>query len=248
MPLLLLPVMMGEISALTGAQPGSDGEFFPFLSTYFVWGVFLGFFALNILVGLIGAGFCLAGREFRYPILGTRLARYVEYQPGTGTDGPAGTLNGEREDRWVAAMSHAVVVLLMWGLTLPLVVWFAEKNNSKFLRFQALQALVYQVMELALYIGATALYMLAVFLMIGAMMVVSAFTDPQTGMVILLIFGFIILLFIAVVLLLMPLLQILGQWAALRILQGRDYEYPLLGRRLRGWLDRPGLEPRRGAS
>ena len=36
--------------------------------------------------------------------------------------------------------------------------------------------------------------------------------------------------------LIMPLFHILGQWAGLRVLQGHDYRYPLIGRLVENWL------------
>ena len=47
---------------------------------------------------------------------------------------------------------------------------------------------------------------------------------------------FIFLLCMAVVVLVIPLYQIIGQWAGLRILRGRDYRYPFVGRWAEGWL------------
>ena len=40
------------------------------------------------------------------------------------------------------------------------------------------------------------------------------------------------------VILFVPLLHILGQWAGYRILKGDDYHYPILGKRLEQWLAR----------
>jgi uncharacterized Tic20 family protein len=44
------------------------------------------------------------------------------------------------------------------------------------------------------------------------------------------------LLVIVLVMLLVPLLHILGQWAGYRVLKGDDYRYPLVGRLVEKWI------------
>jgi uncharacterized Tic20 family protein len=45
----------------------------------------------------------------------------------------------------------------------------------------------------------------------------------------------ILLLISAVLILSVPLLHILGQWAGYRVLKGDDYQYPLIGRLVQKW-------------
>ena len=45
----------------------------------------------------------------------------------------------------------------------------------------------------------------------------------------------IILLISAVLILSVPLLHILGQWAGYRVLKGEDYQYPVIGRLVQRW-------------
>jgi uncharacterized Tic20 family protein len=213
---------------------GAAGEpLAPLMSTFVIWGIMLAGILVYMGTGIIGAGLNLAGKEFRVPFLGKRLARYLEYRSGSDIE----PLNEEREDRWVAAMSHAAVVINLWGMVLPLIVWFMERKRSALLRFQEFQALLFQVITAALLFAALAVYMFSLGLVFAGTLIVSGSSDSGS-LLIILILSMVILLIFAAIVLAVPLLHILGQWAALRILQGHDYQYPLLGRRIRSWLDR----------
>jgi uncharacterized Tic20 family protein len=64
-----------------------------------------------------------------------------------------------------------------------------------------------------------------------------------TGMIGLVALG-LSMLVMMLILLIMPLLHILGQWAGYRVLKGDNYQYPLIGRVVGGWLDkRTPVEP-----
>ncbi|HEY2981862.1 MAG TPA: DUF4870 domain-containing protein [Anaerolineales bacterium] len=238
-PLLLFPLTLGELKSLSASASGANPGALPFLSISISYGLILGMLVIYVLLGIAGAALSLAGQDFKYPLLGTRLARYVSYEPAARDHEQRSDLNEEREDRWVAAMSHATVVVIMWGLLLPLVAWATEKDRSRFLRFQALQALVYQALGLVAYFAAMFLYMLGVLgLGIGMMLGASAQDPSGPALVVLIVSSLMILIFL-LLLLLLPLFQILAQWAAIQILRGHDYQYPILGRWLRGRLDQP---------
>jgi uncharacterized Tic20 family protein len=228
LPLVLLPVMLTEVRAL--APGGATQDAFPFASMLLTWGVFLGLMAAYVGLGLLGAARTLLGREFHYPLLGRWLRRYVEYQiPG------AVALNESRAELWIASMSHAIVILTIWGMFLPLAVWLTERDRSTRLRFQALQALLYQAAQAALFVVSYAVYTFALIALAAATLWLSASgSDAMQLLPVMLVAFLILLVFALLIALLLPLFQIFGQWAALRIAQGRDYRYPVLGR----WLER----------
>jgi uncharacterized Tic20 family protein len=94
--------------------------------------------------------------------MGFRLGVYLEYDPAG--DQP---LNEENEDRWVSAMGHASTVIQFWGMILPFFAWMSEKDRSKHLRFQSLQALIFQAIAmLILFIGAFIYLFLAIAIML----------------------------------------------------------------------------------
>ena len=79
-------------------------------------------FGLYLLFPIFAAILCGLGRDFRYPILGDRLARFIGYDPAA--DGDAG-LDELREERFAASMGHFGVIYPLWGLLVPVGFWAA---------------------------------------------------------------------------------------------------------------------------
>jgi uncharacterized Tic20 family protein len=236
--IILLPLMAVEASTLGSPGGMADPEFIPFNTVFISWGVFFGAMLIYFLAAFLAAGFCLAGREFRLPLLGKWLARYLEYRNDPESVRGGRRLNEDREDRWVAAMSHAAIVFTMSGFFLPLLVWLFEKNRSRLLAFQGLQALAIQTAGLLAYLGAMALYIGSILIMAVGALVLSAQPDQGAAGLFMILFLLIILVTISILVLVVPLFQIFGQWADVRLVQGHDYHYPLFGRWLRRRLDR----------
>jgi len=137
------------------------------------------------------------------------------------------------DERWLAALSHASILIPTLGFAAPLVVWITQREKSVNLRFQALQALTYQLLLAAVWVVLGAFS--GVF--IGALGLVSgvfAFT-AQTEAPLMLVMGgqFLVL---GSLLCLMGLAVLLGIIAAIACLSGSNFRYPLLGQRLENLL------------
>lgn len=171
------------------------------------------------------AAACALGKEFRYPVMGHRLARYLEYDPAN-----EGWMNEDHEDRWVAAMGHFSVIIMLWGMLAPLTAWILQGRRSAWLKFQSAQAIVFHALVLALVFFAGVLYMAGFFVFI----ILTGFgeTSPMsssTGLIgLVVMFGF--MLIALLIFMIVPLFHIMGQWAGYRVLKGDDYLYPILGR------------------
>jgi uncharacterized Tic20 family protein len=209
-------------------QSSPDTPFFPFLFQIPIFGAIFGLMGLSFLTGLAGAVLCLLGRDFRYPFLGRWLECYLSYNDDPGT-----SLSEAQEDNWVASVCHATAILQLWGVVTPLIVWFSQRERSPRLRFQSLQAAVYQFMALAVYMLGMAVYM-AVFL---GMFILLALAGTMGGnpiegppAVLMLIFFGLIMLFWFLIMVLMPVYYLLAALAGVRVLRGRPFRYPLLGR------------------
>jgi len=183
------------------------------------------FIGLYMILPVAAAVACAFGREFHYPILGRRLANYLNYVPGNGN-----WLNEDHEDRWVTGMGHISVIIMPWGMLAPLTAWILQGKRSRFLEFQSIQTLLFQSGTLILYFGAALVYMVGFIALIATTgLAVNSGVDSSGGMFAFVIFimasllAFVIIMFI-------PILHILGQWAGYRVLKGDDYLYPLLGR------------------
>lgn len=189
--------------------------------------VLFGLFAIYFILPIVAAVACGLGREFRYPILGDRLARYLAYDPDEKSEEQ--WLNENHEYRWVAAMGHFSILIVIWGMLAPLAAWILQGRANRLLKFQSIQTLVYQAIATLLYFVAMGMYMFAVVLIfagIGAIEQVNL--SSPIGVVGIIIFA--VSTLIAILLLLfLPFMHIIGQWAGYRVLKGDNYRYPLIG-------------------
>ena len=97
----------------SGADPGV-------LITTIMGGHFLvmaGLIGLYLLLPVVAAVACALGKDFRYPYMGNRLARYLGYTSNQPVEEPA-WLNEDHEDRWVVGMGHFCVIIVC-GECLP---------------------------------------------------------------------------------------------------------------------------------
>jgi uncharacterized Tic20 family protein len=194
-----------------------------------------GFLAIYFLFPIIAAISCAFGKDFRYPILGNRLAHYLQYDRNQKSDEPL-WLSEDHEIRWVAAMGHFSVLIMLWGMLAPLTTWILHGTRSRFLKFQSIQTLVYQAGTTILYFVGGFIYLFGFLLLVAGTGIIGEgnFNSPSEIFVIL-VFG-LSLLISFVLILLVPLLHILGQWAGYRVLKGDDYRYPFVGKLVERWI------------
>ena len=186
-----------------------------------------GFLGLYFLLPVIAAIACGFGKDFRYPILGKRLAGYVGFQP---VNEESAALFDENEERWVASMGHFSVIIALWGLMAPVATWILQGKHSAFLKFQSIQTTIYQAIVNLLFLGAGGLYFVGAMLTLIIMTITKdSGTNTPTGTFGLIVFFF-ALLISALIVLAIPLFHILGQWAGYRVLKGDNYRYPLIGK------------------
>lgn len=148
-----------------------------------------------------------------------------------------------QDERIMAALAHASVILPFWGLIGAIVIWATQREKSRFVGFQALQGAVYQ---LALVVGGflgMACYMCSFFLVmflglpIGALAAQEALRpDLVSGLlgIVITVFPFCIMGILALAGLACVLY---GLYGAVQVLQGRDFRYAIVGRRLEQYLN-----------
>ena len=201
----------------------------PWSFIFFV--LIFGFLVLYFFLPMIAAIACALGKDYHYPILGDRLARYLGYDLAKEE-----WLSEDHEHRWVAGMGHFAVIIALWGMLAPLAALLTQGKQNLFLKFQSIQTLVFQGFITLFYFVAGFFYLFGIFLLFAAtgLTGMQDFGSPM-GMFGIVIF-FVSLIIAFVVILTVPLLHILGQWAGYRVLKGDDYHYPLIGRLVEGWL------------
>jgi len=145
----------------------------------------------------------------------------------------------QQDERIMAALAHISAFLPMMGLIAPVLIWLLQKDKSPFVRFQALQAIAYQIAMLVAYFLGMGCYMVFFFL--------TFFTLPFAGSEGLSGVGGIV----ALVLFLLPVavmgLMFLGGLAfisyavvaAVATIRGRHFRYAILGAKIERFLE-PG--------
>ncbi|MBK8417278.1 DUF4870 domain-containing protein [Candidatus Villigracilis saccharophilus] len=216
------------IAAISNIET-TDMSVFPFIVQPIIMLSIFGLFGLFFLVGIIGAVFCMLDRDFNYPIIGRWLK---------------GKLFGEQireeeteewEDNWVSGICHSTAILQLWGIVTPLIVWFTQKERSAKLRFQALQAAIYQLIAFAAYIIGTVAYMAFIFIMIFGLMIFSGSPtspnselSPAAGIISMLFFA-ILMIFWLIIMIAMPIYYLLAGAASILTIRGKNFKYPIIG-------------------
>lgn len=209
----------------------ADPEFFPFIVQPII---FLGMFGLMgffFVIGMAGAVFCMLGRDFNYPLIGHWLKTKAFAENLTDPQ------MEECEDNWVSGVCHATTILHLWGIITPLIIWFSQKERSAKLRFQAMQAALYQLIAVVAYLVGMVGYMGFIFLMFAGMAVLG-FMDPSTNSsgepsgifaFFFVIFSVIIIIVYGLAVIITPIYYILAIVASISTIRGNNFGYPFLG-------------------
>jgi uncharacterized Tic20 family protein len=142
----------------------------------------------------------------------------------------------EHEDRWLASTGHFAVIIILWGLLVPIFAWVMQARRSLFLKFQSTQTVLYQVGTMLLYAVAGFFYVFGLAVFFLAIGFEDSFTMDSSFILIGGIISLVSLLIAMLIILAVPLLHILGQWAGYRVLKGDDYRYPLVGKLVERWI------------
>lgn len=211
----------------------SESSIFPPEAMFFIQPVIMlvifGMWGLMFLIGFIGAIFCILGKDFRYPVIGDWLQRKLFNDQNTEEE------TEKWEDYWVGGVCHATAILQLWGMITPFIVWFSQKDRSPRLKFQSLQAAIYQLVATVAYMISYAGFFFVYLIFIAALVLSGISTDPQQDVSPM--FGVVFILMMAVFMLvwlawmvLYPVYFILAGIATIRTMRGHDFKYPILGR------------------
>lgn len=136
-----------------------------------------------------------------------------------------------QDDRIMAAIAHVTVMLPMMGILAPIVIWVTQKDKSRFVAFQSLQALTYQLfMILAWFVGMI-IYVASFAIVIPLSESFTISVSPIGRVLIFIPFLVIGILFLGYF-----IMMVYGVEGAVRVLQGRDFRYILLGERLERYI------------
>jgi uncharacterized Tic20 family protein len=153
------------------------------------------------------------------------------------TDAPIPAPTKTQDERIIAALAHASAILPMWGAIAAIVLWATQKDKSPFAGFQSLQAVAY---HLTMIVGA---------MLFGVCYMCSALTMPLSTLLFLPSdppstdispFAFLPMAFpfavMGIGLLAGVAFVAYGLFAAAMTLQGKDFRYIVIGKKLEAYL------------
>lgn len=137
-----------------------------------------------------------------------------------------------RDERTMAALAHASVVIFGMGIIASVVLWASEKDRSRYVAFQALQATVYHIIGFGVFMAGMLCWLLLYFASFIPLMVAATqgSDDPPLAFIL-------SMLLMVVPLIFMGLWIAGGLWGAVRAFQGSEFRYLILGDRVERWLE-----------
>ena len=137
-----------------------------------------------------------------------------------------------QNERLLAAASHASILMPVAGSVLPFAIWVSQKGKSQFVREQSLQALVYQLsLTIFFIVGTGCLFLSFIARSISISFETSnskQFLNPLHDMSMLYP-----LLINTVVLLGLFLFSIYGILGAVKVFQGKSFQYVIIGNKIK---------------
>jgi uncharacterized Tic20 family protein len=121
------------------------------------------------------------------------------------------------EDRPYAALAHILAIIPLWGIVFNWILWMNFKEKSRDVVFHAHQAIFFQLPLLAVFIIAVIFQILC--------LIISVVNNPIAK--ILQYSNWVVFVIILIAYVLTCL------YGAIAVLDGRDFEYPYIGRRLK---------------
>lgn len=218
--MMLAAAVIGE---MIGGKGGTDLLILSMLLMFVFMGLYLlGYLAL-VVYGVVGAVLTAMGKPFRYLFIGKWVENFY-------------AKNGSAADEQIAsALSHISILIQYFGFLVPLIIWATQKAKSKQVAFQALQALVVQVIGVVVYFVGMGVYMVSyTFGMIGSAFLSSS-DSSETVLISTLIFMLVIpMLVMLVMYLIMGALNIYAFVGTVRTARGKPFQYVIVG----NWIKR----------
>ena len=141
--------------------------------------------------------------------------------------------NKSTENRLLAALAHASIVAQGIGILVGVLVYITQRDKSRYVAFQALQAAVFQLVNLIITV--------IIWLFWGACyglsmipLIIQAENNPNAAPPAIF---WISMASMIIPLIFMVVVGVYGLWGGVRTWQGADFRYLFLG----GWLERSGL-------
>jgi uncharacterized Tic20 family protein len=137
-----------------------------------------------------------------------------------------------QDERIMAALSHISIVLPLIGVLCPILIWVTQKEKSKFVAYQALQALIYHLSMILGYFTCMSCYVCSFMFNFISIPMSSSYEVRQ-------IFGstgeyFFFIPFIVMGMMLIGgfIFIVYGIVGSILVFQGRPFRYVIIGKRV----------------
>jgi len=142
-----------------------------------------------------------------------------------------------QNDKIMAALSHISALVPLMGLLAPIIIWTTQKEKSKYVSFQALQAIAYQLVMIFAYFIGMGCYMISFFATFLTIPFAGDGPSPSAGPVGML--GFLIPFLVFGLMFIGGGLFILyGIIGAVFTIQGKNFRYFIIGDRVASFLEK----------
>lgn len=142
---------------------------------------------------------------------------------------PAAPAAPSQDERLMAALCHGSLILGWAGLVVSVIMWITQKDKSRYVTVQALQALLFQLVRLAVTMVGLGCYMVAIFSTIFTTTASDAprYGGPPPGF-------FVPFAFLCVIGLVGMLFFAYAVYAVVMTIQGKEFYYLVIG----DWVER----------
>jgi uncharacterized Tic20 family protein len=130
----------------------------------------------------------------------------------------------QKEERLLSALAHGSAILSGLGILIGVVLFVTQRERSKWVAFQALQAAVYQFIGMVVIVGMWIVWSIA-----HGLSYIPLFQSPEAFEESPPLFFFITLAAMAIPFAVMILWGLYGMLGALQTLRGRDFRYVVIG-------------------
>lgn len=141
-------------------------------------------------------------------------------------------LNPSPDERVMAALSHVSVLLPLMGVIAPIVIWVTQKEKSRHVAFQSLQALIYQLAMIIAWFLGMGCYMCSVFGMFIPLSVSESTGNVGATEGVLIATMFFPFIVMGGLFLLGFAFVVYGVIGAILVFQGKPFRYAVIGKRV----------------
>lgn len=140
--------------------------------------------------------------------------------------------NPNQDERVMAALAHVAAILPLMGVIAPIIIWVTQREKSRYVAFQALQAVAYQLSMIVAWMIGMGCYFCSFFAMfLSIPLASSSGTTPPVNTLFSL--GFIIpFLVLGLIFLGVFAFMVYGIVGAINAFQGKPFGYVFIGQRV----------------